>query len=93
MQPEFVKIDVEGHELHVLKGFGNQMGSTQMFFIERGERPEIKTLLQKAGYNGPWFFHFKQKRMRKERQAREEDSIYVENQYLSELKAMGMVIG
>jgi FkbM family methyltransferase len=92
-QPDFVKIDVEGHEQLVLEGFGNQIGKAQMYFIERGERPEIRAFLQDAGYSGPWFFHFKLKRMRKDKQPREEDSIYMELQYLSELKAIGIVIG
>ena len=91
-EPDFVKIDVEGHEPHVLEGFGNLIGKTKMFFIERGERPEIRVFLEDAGYSGPWFFHLKQKRMRKDRQPREEDSIYMELQYLTELKRMGIMI-
>jgi FkbM family methyltransferase len=92
LEPDFVKIDVEGHEPHVLEGFGNLIGKTKMFFIERGERPEISVFLEDAGYSGPWFFHYKQNRMRKDKQPREEDSIYIELQYLAELKRMGIVI-
>jgi FkbM family methyltransferase len=90
--PDFVKIDVEGHEPYVLQGFGNLIGKTRMFFIERGERPQIRTFLQGAGYSGPCFFHFKKNRMGKDKQSREEDSIYVELQYLPELKRMGIAV-
>ncbi|HTC61941.1 MAG TPA: FkbM family methyltransferase [Candidatus Saccharimonadales bacterium] len=92
-EPDFVKIDVEGHEPRVLAGFGNLIGKTKLFFIERGERPEIRTFLEDAGYSGPWFFHLKQNLMRKDKQPREEDSIYIAPQYLPELKAVGIVIG
>jgi FkbM family methyltransferase len=89
-RPDFVKIDVEGHELHVLEGFGKRIGETKMFFIERGERAEVRNLLQTAEFSGPWFFHCKQKRMRKNKQAREEDSVYVGSQYLPELRELGI---
>lgn len=75
--PDILKIDVEGHEEEVLRGLGDLAGTAKMIFIERGDLPELRALLQTAGYSGPWFFHFKQKLLSKKKQARPEDPVYL----------------
>jgi FkbM family methyltransferase len=91
MEPDVVKIDVEGHEQHVLEGFGNLIGKAQIIFIERGESPELRWILQAAGYNGPWFVHFKHKTFSKSTQMRAEDPIYVLQGFMTELVQMNFV--
>lgn len=93
IEPDFVKIDVEGHEQQVLEGFGCLAGKAKMVFIERGECPELRSILQTAGYNGPWFVHFKNKTFSKLPQTRREDPVYIEPQYVSELRAMNFIMG
>jgi FkbM family methyltransferase len=93
MEPDFVKIDVEGHEQQVLEGFGSLAGKAKMIFIERGDTPELRSILQGAGYNGPWFVHFKNRTLSKSTQTRREDPIYIEQQYVSELRAMSFAMG
>ncbi len=93
LQPDVLKIDVEGHEEEVLRGFGSLAGAAKMIFIERGDTPELRDLLQRAGYSGPWYFHFKQKLLSKKRQARPEDPVYLEQDFISELRNMNFAIG
>jgi FkbM family methyltransferase len=93
LHPDILKIDVEGHEEEVLRGFGDFAGTAKMIFIENGDLPELRALLQTAGYNGPWFFHFKQKLLSKKKQARPEDPVYLAQDFLSDLRSMNFVIG
>jgi FkbM family methyltransferase len=93
MEPDFVKIDVEGHEQHVLEGFGNLFGKAKMIFIERGENLELRGILQSAGYNGPWFIHFKDKNFSKSTRTRAEDPIYIQPDFMSELIRLHFIFG
>src|SRR5579863_1289886 len=91
--PDFVKIDVEGHEKAVLDGFGDLITETKMIIIEGGEGSELRSLLQSAGYNGPWFCHFKQRRLSKRKQSRPEDPVYVGQNFMPDLRKLDFVIG
>lgn len=93
MEPDLVKIDVEGHERSVLEGFGNLIGLAQMIFIEHGVSPELRGILQSAGYNGPWFVHFKNKVFSKSAQSRPEDPIYLKPNFINELVKLDFVFG
>lgn len=93
LQPDILKIDVEGHEEEVLRGLGDLERTAKMIFIENGHLPEVRHLLQSAGYSGPWFFHFKQKLLSKKKQARPEDPVYLEQDFISDLRSMNFVIG
>jgi FkbM family methyltransferase len=92
IEPDFMKIDVEGHEEPVLKGLGEFLGKVKMILIERGDDAVLRTLLHEAGYSGPWFFHFNRKQMRKEKQPRQEDPIYVTDEFISVLNSMGITM-
>jgi FkbM family methyltransferase len=93
MEPNFIKIDVEGHEQHVLEGFGSLIDKAKMIFIERGEYPELRSILQCAGYNGPWFVHFRNKTFLKSTQTRAEDPIYIRPDFMAELVNLNFVFG
>jgi FkbM family methyltransferase len=93
LDPSFLKIDVEGHEKAVLDGLGDLIGEAKMIFIERGDSLDLRTVLQRAGYSGPWFFHFKQRRFSKEKQARPEDPIYFGQDFIPAIWELGLVIG
>lgn len=64
-RPELVKIDVEGHELAVLRGMQSLLGDIKHVFIEvhfaifgmtgRNQHPsEIESLLRNAGFSLSW---------------------------------------
>jgi FkbM family methyltransferase len=93
LDPDFIKIDVEGHEETLLQGFGNRLGEAKLICIERGETPDLRGLLQSAGYSGPWYCQFKKRRLSKRKQARPEDPIYVGQSFLRDLREMNFVIG
>jgi FkbM family methyltransferase len=86
--PDFVKIDVEGHELAVLAGFGDLMNTPKVIFIEGGDGPRVRTWMQTAGYTGPWFCHFKRRVLLPARQRRSEDPVFVHKDFFKELRRM-----
>jgi FkbM family methyltransferase len=83
--PDFVKIDVEGHECAVLEGFRDFRAATKIIFIEGGERQEVRNWMKTAGYTGPWFVHFNDKVLSTGRQRRAEDPLFVHTNYVPEL--------
>jgi len=86
--PDFVKIDVEGHEAAVLDGFAALAGTTKIIFIEGGEGQGVRSWMQAAGYTGPWFAHFKRRLLLPVRQTRPEDPVFVYQDFLPELQRM-----
>jgi FkbM family methyltransferase len=92
INPDFVKIDVEGHEREVLDGFGEWQSRARVIFIEGGERATVRDWMHSAGFAGPYFCHLKQHRLRAIKQARPEDPIYVHEDFLPELQNYGIRI-
>lgn len=86
--PDFVKIDVEGHECAVLKGFGDLRGHPRLFFIEGGESQGVRRWMCAAGYSGPWFVHFDERVVSPVRQRRPEDPVFVHPNFISHLRRM-----
>lgn len=68
MNPDVMKIDVEGHELKVLKGFSGKLEYIREIFIELHEEErmnfglsqedleELRTILDRAGFNTEIFY-------------------------------------
>jgi FkbM family methyltransferase len=86
--PDFVKIDVEGHEAAVLEGFADLAGIPKIIFIEGGEGPKVRSWMRAAGYTGPWFSHFKRRALLPARQRRPEDPVFVHKDFLPVLRRM-----
>jgi FkbM family methyltransferase len=86
--PDFIKIDVEGYEDAVLKGFGEFAGLARIIIVEGGERSEVRSWMQAAGFSGPWFSHFKRRLLSSLKQPRPEDPVFVRKDYLRELREM-----
>lgn len=93
LDPDFIKMDVEGHEECVLRGFGEQLREAKMIFIESGETPGLQSVLHGAGYSGPWFCHFKRRLLSRKKQARPEDPIYLGPEFLPDLRELKFVVG
>jgi FkbM family methyltransferase len=87
--PDFIKIDVEGHERAVLDGLGELKIAPNLIFIEGGERPEIQAWMWESDYFGPCFAHFKARVLSSSCQRRAEDPIFIHKNFLSELKRLG----
>jgi FkbM family methyltransferase len=85
VSPDIVKIDVEGHQRAVLDGFGEYRDRVKAIVIEDGDQPEVRRWMADGGYAGPYFVHFKRRRLSELRQARPEDPVYVNRGFLSGL--------
>jgi hypothetical protein len=98
--PQFVKLDVEGHEYDVLEGFGQYLGSVGVVMIEmnglsddRGPgRQAVHTTLRRAGLDGPWQCDFDRHTLRIQDGRSREDSLYVSAQYQRVLSTQGWAI-
>jgi len=89
ISPDFIKIDVEGHERAVLDGIGEFNIAPNMIFIEGGERTEIQAWMRESEYIGPCFVHFKARVLSRSRQRRAEDPVFIRKNFLSELQRLG----
>src|SRR5690606_8513827 len=62
VQPDVIKIDVEGHELPVLAGFEAVLPSTQIIFIETAKpHGPVAALLSHHGFAGPFKIDYRQR--------------------------------
>jgi FkbM family methyltransferase len=60
--PEVLKIDVEGHELPVLRGFGAALAQVQLLLIETASPHQaVANLLRPAGFHGPFKVDYRAK--------------------------------
>ena len=91
--PDFIKIDVEGHEREVLDGFGEWESRAKIIFIEGGEGAGVRDWMHRAGFEGPYFFQFKRYQLGAEKQGRPEDPIFVHKSFLPQLQSFGIRIG
>jgi FkbM family methyltransferase len=90
--PEFIKIDVEGHERAVIDGLADMLSATRVMWIERGERPEICAKLQQTGYLGPLYIHYRARRLKSAPTSRPEDPVFVRRDCMPLLESCGFEI-
>jgi FkbM family methyltransferase len=83
--PWIIKIDVEGYEDRVLRGFLGESGSTGLFIIENGQSPNIQEIARQMDLSGPWYFHFKRRCFSRHPQSRPEDPLYIRTELIDEL--------
>jgi FkbM family methyltransferase len=89
IHPDIVKMDVEGYEVEVLKGFGESLRNTSLLLIEGGERAEIRAVMRDNGMLGPLYFHFGENAFSPFPQRRAEDPIYLSKTSLKEFRLAG----
>jgi FkbM family methyltransferase len=81
--PNFLKIDVEGHELEVLRGVGGLANSLQIILVEGGESDAVRSWMTNWGFLGPLYVHASRRIFSSRPQRRAEDPIYVKRQFLN----------
>jgi FkbM family methyltransferase len=75
------KIDVEGSEFAVLKGFTNNIKRCRLLLVEHGNRSEIVEFLNHRGFKGPLYYHTHQKKYLSYPQKRPEDEVFLNENY------------
>jgi FkbM family methyltransferase len=91
VSPDFVKVDVEGFEYEVLKGFDEYLRVIKLLFIEANEDPDseeshsIARLLSDNGLKGPYFFDFNNLTFYNDRHGTKEDAVFISIHHLDTL--------
>ena len=95
--PEYVKLDVEGFEYDVLRGFGQMLSSVKVLMVEmnglsdersHGQK-EVHTLLTSAGLSGPGECYFDERLLVPLARQGREDVLYVSSSFRNTLTALG----
>lgn len=92
VQPNIVKIDVEGHELKVLKGFHEFIKNTDVLLIEEGEDYKISQWLVSLSFKGPFYFHYNKSSILSTPQKRPEDPIFFRSSFFEDYNKQGVMI-
>lgn len=87
INPEIVKIDVEGFELEVINGFENEIKKVKIFLIEISKNEaEVHSILIKNNFLGPYSYNAKNRTfLNHSKDNTLEDPIYLNNIYIEEL--------
>lgn len=97
VQPRFVKLDVEGYEYEVLRGFGRYLEQVDALLIEmnglaeqRGTNLEdVHAFLSTAGLIGPWRCNFDRRLFHRVIGSWREDNLYLSSAFGRQLLAEG----
>jgi hypothetical protein len=93
MSPDIVKIDVEGFELGVLRGFGARLHEVKALFVEINGLGEMRStgtvellaLLSSAGFAGPLYCDFDGRRLGSAPVHVGEDPVFVHRGFIPRL--------
>ena len=89
LDPDILKIDTEGHELDVLRGFGARLEKTKVLFIEENEdTAAVISCLPKDQFVGPIYLDYTRRCFSRSKQW-QEDAIFLHRQAVSMLRTMG----
>lgn len=91
VQPNIVKIDVEGHELKVLEGYYEFIEDTDMLLIEEGQNTQICQWLLSFGFEGPFYFHLNKSAFLSTTQKRPEDPIFFRPNFFEKYDKNGVI--
>ena len=90
LRADIIKIDVEGHEACVLRGFQKHLEKTLLLFVEGGQRFEVRSMMRDKGLLGPLYFHQGDLALSPTPQRRAEDPVYLSRCFLEELRGLGV---
>jgi FkbM family methyltransferase len=92
VKPDFVKIDVEGHEIGVLSGVGDLAAGIKLFFVERWEQKELKGWMRTESCEGPFFVNYRARTLASRAQKRPEDAVFMNHLTALALARVGFAI-
>ncbi|MBL7114475.1 MAG: FkbM family methyltransferase [Kiritimatiellae bacterium] len=87
--PQVLKLDVEGHQLEVLRGFQKGIAKAEILLIEDGEEEDTRTWMAQQQFSGPYWCHFRNREFSAQVQRRAEDPAYLSNNAQQRLKRLG----
>jgi FkbM family methyltransferase len=90
--PDVMKIDVEGHEADVIKGFGNLIASVKIILVE--ENLSSTTLLQllPQGCFTAGYIDFSKRSFHQRESASKQDVAFINNAFLADLQKLGYTV-
>ena len=89
--PSVIKLDVEGHEVEVLRGLGDLLSGIQLLVIEENAgEGEVDALLPES-LMGPYYVDYQARRISKTK-LRKEDAVYLHRDFAEELGAKGWTL-
>lgn len=91
LQPTVIKIDVEGHELSVLRGASASLGACLACVVENGEIPPVAAFMHEHGMAGPFWHRHRSSALVPRRQAVPEDAIYVGKEFAAHVPGITLV--
>lgn len=92
LTPDLLKIDTEGHEPAVLRGFGARLDSVKFVLAEMNASPEIMgQMLPPSKFAGPLYVNMPARRLQRERHTHE-DAIYINRSAIPALTQTGFTV-
>ncbi|MFM2168314.1 MAG: hypothetical protein RIS79_2685 [Verrucomicrobiota bacterium] len=90
--PDLLKIDTEGLEPAVLRGFGAHLSSVKFVFAEmNASTQEMRAVLPESLFDGPFYVDMPARRLRRDRHTRE-DAVFVHHHAIEPLKKAGFTV-
>jgi hypothetical protein len=90
--PDLLKIDTEGLEPAVLRGFGAHLSSVKFVFAEmNASMDEMRAVLPERLFDGPFYVDMPARRLRRDRHTRE-DAVFVNHHAIEPLKQTGFTV-
>lgn len=92
VSPDLLKIDTEGLEPAVLRGFGAHLSSVKFVFAEmNASTEEMRVVLPDRLFDGPFYVDMPARRLRRDRHTRE-DAVFVNHRAIEPLKQTGFTV-
>ena len=90
--PDLLKIDTEGHEPEVLRGFGDTLSQVKVLMLEENTSAEaIHACLPEATFMGPLYVDFDRRRLTSSK-TWAEDAVYVNRAAVEDLERIGFCV-
>ena len=77
VSPTLIKIDVEGHELEVLRGAATILDEALACIVENGDRQSVIDIMRTHAMEGPFYFRHRAGSLQRSPQALREDQIFI----------------
>ncbi len=88
--PRVIKMDVEGHEPHVLMGAPECLSHVLAVIVENGERDDVTSLMAAAGLRGPFYYRHDGNKLGREPQSLAEDAVFIGEAFVQQVPGIAV---